>query len=366
MPKIAVVGEAYGENEEKLGIPLVGASGIELLNMMSEAGLIRLTVHDLQCIEDFWRKGRDPTNIALVWAAHKEEFFTTNVFNLRPNSANDISVLFGTKAETASILPPLRAGKYCRPEHLHHLSRLAEELRSCKPNLVIALGNTPAWALIHNTSIGKIRGTVFPCKLVEGLKVLPTYHPASIFRQYENRAVTVLDLAKAKREAEFPDIVRPRRTIHVPESVKDIESYISENFLLAERIACDIETSGTQITCIGFSARPTEALVIPFIDTRRAGNSYWKSLEEELQVWELVRQILSLPAEKVFQNGLYDLHFIYRGYGIRPVNCEHDTMLLHHALHPESPKGLGFLGSVYTSEPAWKLMRTRHTNKRDE
>jgi hypothetical protein len=43
-------------------------------------------------------------------------------------------------------------------------------------------------------------------------------------------------------------------------------------------------------------------------------------------------------------------------------------MLLHHALQPESPKGLDFLGSVYTEEASWKLMRPRgkQTIKRDE
>jgi hypothetical protein len=40
-------------------------------------------------------------------------------------------------------------------------------------------------------------------------------------------------------------------------------------------------------------------------------------------------------------------------------------MLLHHALQPESEKGLGFLGSVYTNEASWKLMRTS-TIKRDQ
>jgi hypothetical protein len=42
-------------------------------------------------------------------------------------------------------------------------------------------------------------------------------------------------------------------------------------------------------------------------------------------------------------------------------------MLLHHALHPESEKGLGFLGSVYTNEASWKLMRGKsETIKREE
>jgi hypothetical protein len=44
-------------------------------------------------------------------------------------------------------------------------------------------------------------------------------------------------------------------------------------------------------------------------------------------------------------------------------------MLMHHAYQPEMEKGLGFMGSVYTNEGSWKLMR-RHrkdeTTKRDE
>ena len=42
-------------------------------------------------------------------------------------------------------------------------------------------------------------------------------------------------------------------------------------------------------------------------------------------------------------------------------------MLLHHALYPEMLKGLGFLGSIYSEEIAWKSMRTKGDNlKRDE
>ena len=43
-------------------------------------------------------------------------------------------------------------------------------------------------------------------------------------------------------------------------------------------------------------------------------------------------------------------------------------MLMSHALYPELQKGLGFLGSVWTDEPAWKLMRSSKSTetKRDE
>jgi len=41
-------------------------------------------------------------------------------------------------------------------------------------------------------------------------------------------------------------------------------------------------------------------------------------------------------------------------------------MLLHHALFIELEKGLGFLGSVYTSEARWKFMRDVDTLKRGD
>ena len=47
--------------------------------------------------------------------------------------------------------------------------------------------------------------------------------------------------------------------------------------------------------------------------------------------------------------------------------AEEDTMLLHHALYPESLKGLGFLGSIYCDEGAWKGMRKgTETIKRED
>ena len=50
-------------------------------------------------------------------------------------------------------------------------------------------------------------------------------------------------------------------------------------------------------------------------------------------------------------------------------NATHDTMLLHHALQPKSPKGLDYLGSVYTDESAWKLairLKHKHTIKKED
>lgn len=340
MAQIAIVGEAFGAEEERLGLPIVGASGQELTRMLSEAGIAR------------------------------SEVFLTNVFNLRPKD-NDLDTLCYRKADLPKVYPDWPAvstGLYVRFEFIAEIARLRRELEELRPNIVIACGNTAAWALLKQTAISKIRGAVQDSTLVPGLKVLPTYHPAAVIRQWDLRHVTVLDFMKARAESAFPEIRRPARRICVPNCVSDITYYVRDYIEPASRLSFDIETASGQITCIGFAPSLTNCLVIPFVDHSKPDKNYWPALEIELEVWKKVRYILGLPLPKFGQNGLYDMQYLWQGYRIPVRNYSDDTMLLHHALMPESPKGLDFLGSVYANEGAWKQLRSRgkHTTKREE
>lgn len=359
--RVVVVAEAWGETEAQFKQPLVGYSGKEFFRMLGEAfpevdpaghAFIRSCINS----ESLFIKEREG------WL-NSAGILLTNVFALRP-PANNLEALCCAKKElpTGYPYPALTKGKYLRPEFFPEIERLRSEIAQAKPNLIIALGNTAIWALLGTTNIGSIRGTVSQSNL--GPKVLPTYHPAAVMRQWAWRTIVVADLMKARREAEFPEIRRPERRIIVNPTLNVIAAWRDAN-VNAPRIAFDIETARRQITMIGFSARPDEALVVPFINERPPWN-YWPELSDELDAWHLCRDILTGPAEKVAQNGLYDLQYLWR-VGIRPRNCSHDTMLLHHALLPELQKSLGFMGSVYSSEPAWKIMRSvKETIKRDE
>lgn len=336
MYKIVIVGEAWGEHEERQRMPFVGPAGYELNKMLEEADI------------------------------RKTDCYLTNVFNLNPGGNNDVENLCGPKAGGIVGREPLRSGKYVRAEYLGEVQRLEAELASIRPNLILCLGGAAAWATLGSATISKVRGTV--ATGIHGLKVLATYHPQAVLRDWSLRPVTVLDLMKAKRESEFPEVRRPNREIWIEPSLEDIERFYHGHVASASRLSVDIETAGDQITCIGFAPNPNLALVVPFTQSRGLSGSYWSTVAEEERAWWWVAKILAGPQEKVFQNGLYDLHFLWRRYGIAVNNCEHDTMLLHHALHPESPKGLDFLGSVYTNEASWKLMRKRGktTIKKDE
>lgn len=340
MPDVMLLGEAWGEQEEQEGRPFVGASGWLLNSMLEIAGISR------------------------------QDCFVTNVFNLRPRPKNDVISLCGSKAEAIPSTPTLTKGKYVRAEFRPELDRLYREIERENPNVIVALGATAAWALLGTSGIRKIRGAATTARGLFGLsrefKVVPTYHPAAILRDYSLRPITISDLAKAKRESGSPALERPRREIWVEPNLSDLSRFEQDYILKSPYLSVDIETIGTQITCIGFAPSVDRALVVPFYDARKADGNYWPNLTEEMCAWHWVRRICALRKRLVFQNGLYDIHFLWKQYGIPVPHAEEDTMLLHHALQPEMEKGLGFLGSVYTDEAAWKFMRVKHESYKKE
>jgi len=335
--RIALVGEAPGEDEENSGLPFMGAAGQELTVMLKEAGIVR------------------------------SEVFLTNVLSIRP-PGNKLDEFCGARNEVGRdyLLPPLSSGKYLRPEFLPELERLRAELEEVRPNVVVALGGTASWALLHAPKITTVRGTVSPGTLVP-YKVLPTFHPAAVLRDWAKRPIVLADLLKAERESHFPEVRRPERTVYFDPTLKDLEE-IEKILLRAAILGTDIETKLRTITCIGFAPSKYEAYVIPFWDSRKIHGSYWDTHEEEVEAWNMVERVLSSSVPKVFQNGLYDIQYILKA-GLRIRNCYHDTMILHHAKYPELQKSLGFMGSIYTNEASWKLLRPRgedSTKREDE
>jgi DNA polymerase len=336
-----LLGEAPGEQEERLGIPFVGASGQELDRMLAEAG---------------WNPG---------------EIYKTNVFKTRPlnNKLESIFVsqqewktLYGTTTTGAGSPAPYRIDNkihFLPPSFQLELSHLAEEIAACNPNLILALGNTALWSLTGRQNISSLRGTVLlSTTLSTPRKLLPSWHPAAILRQWDLRPILIADLIKARRQAQFPEIRRPSRQVLVNPTLTDLEIWYAR--LLEDppsSLAVDVETKRGQITEIGFARSSVNALVVPFI--KSFNEHYWPTPGCEATALRGVKAILQTPIPKVFQNGLYDLQYIWRTWRLTPRNCLHDTMLKHHSLFPEVQKGLGFLGSLYTDEPAWKFMRAR-------
>lgn len=367
MKPIFLIGEAKGANEERINAGFVGAAGIALLQMLNDAGVIELTDSDATYLRRYYNEG-NPEHIDMIWRLHPE-LYRTNVFQIHP-PGNKLEHFCGPKPQAIPGFPKLGQAGWVGDEFSTQLDRLADELEAIDPNLVVCLGNAALWAMCGKGSgISKLRGTtMYSTHTVAGYKCLLTYHPSAVQRQWELRPATVMDLAKIPRENEYPEIRRPKRQVWIEPSLEDIERFYHDHIRGCGVLSTDIETAGGYITEIGFAPSAELAIVIPFRDKRSATGNYWPDPITERKVWCIVQRILgdrTIP--KAFQNGLYDIAFLLRAYGIPTFGAAHDTMLLHHALQPESLKGLGFLGSLYTDEGPWKTERGgTETIKRDE
>jgi uracil-DNA glycosylase len=358
-----IIGEAWGRDEEEQTFPFVGASGAMLLGLMKDTGLLNFTAADYANRNEYFKTKNSYFN-RLIWEAHPE-IKITNTFNLRPIGRNDVTALCGPKAEGIKGLPALASGKYVQAKYAGELTRLDHEVEETKPNLILCLGNTPLWAGTSSPGVRKMRG--YPMWSDRwNCKILTTYHPAAVLRQYNLKPIVYADFNKAKHELSFPELRRPDHAIWIEPTYSDLLRFEGKYLQSYRTLSVDIETQDGQITCLGMSPSSEVALVVPFVDWTKPDRNYWPTLEEELKVWAWVRRILESAPSVLGQNFLYDIRYLWRVYGIRVPGFQHDTMLLHHALQPEMEKGLNFLASLYTTEASWKFMRTESKTLKKE
>lgn len=357
--KIVLCGEAFGENEEKLRSPFVGWSGFELSRMLYEAGLcperpLEQSAYSSMMLMEWWKR---------------QGLLLTNVFAFRPPDNKLNICCASTKAlagGSSYVHEKIGSEGYLLPKFFPELERLRDEITAYPRNCVIAFGAKAAWALLGSSSIAKIRGVAAESSLIPGLKVLPTYHPAGIMRNWSWRPIAIADCTKvARREGTFPEIRRPECKVLINPTIQDVRDWMKQP---TYRLGVDTETKFKLIEMIQLARSPHDAIAIPLMDKRKPDGSYWSEMDER-EIWSLLKWRLEDPSiPKVFQNGLYDLQYFIRRSPLRPRNCSEDSMLLSHSMFPELQKGLGFLGSIYTDHASWKLWRGKEADelKRDE
>jgi len=289
--KIAIVGEAPGEQEERTGKPFVGPSGRLLTKLCNQAGLSRF------------------------------DCYITNVVDVRPpNNKFDALpldvVMEGTK-------------------------KLKERLEKWKPNVVLAVGAKPLEALTGLKQITRYRGAVMPSTLVPGLKIVATLHPANLLRGNMKMAPIVInDIAKAVRESKYPEIRQRDRNIEI---VKDKIRALN---LLNERpkkpIVIDIETAGHILTAFGVAT------------SDKNGYSICIDLCRDVDVLKAIGRLCNSDVPKIYHNALYDVLWLAYYLNICTKNIYFDTMVAQHVCYPIYPKSLGFCASIWTDEAYWK------------
>lgn len=338
---LGLVGEAPGLNESIYRRPFVGEAGDELTRMLVDAGI------------------------------NRNDCYLTNTFKVQPPD-NDVAQFFArpTEADVALDLPTYKQGRRVRAEFRHYVDDLVGELVERRVSVCIALGATALWALLGQTKISSFVGTAHPPTTKRPFWVVPTYHPAAVRRQWSWRPIAVANLRKARDVLETSVRRSSTTTPHTPQfdikinpKIEEVERF-AELAWAAPEMAVDIETvvwqspgrpAVGQIRTISFSLTPTSAFVIPFWEA--PGPSYWSTPKLELRAWASVRRALSGPGTKVFQNGAYDVQWLWRNYGIGVAGPIEDTMVAYHSLEPELPKGLGDLAALLLSMPEWKTRR---------
>jgi uracil-DNA glycosylase family 4 len=314
--KIAFVGEAPGEIEIRTGKPFTGPAGEQLWTICRSCGIGR---HDC---------------------------YITNVVKERP-PANDIS-----KFITFS-----KNGAVETPAFIEYKKQLFMELDNTTCNIIVPLGAVAMYALTSLTGITKRRGSVYHIQIGSRMrKVMPTIHPSAILRQYGNKGggnylyshYVRMDLRRAVRESASPEYKPTERSILVQPTFLEAITYL-KGLKAAMEIGLDIEVVNEEVSCISLSWHNT-SMSIPFVHN----GSEYLSPEQEVEVWEHIGSIMEDPnIKKIGQNFIFDCGFLFRKYGIRPVNVD-CTMIEMAILFPDFPRGLDFITTMYTDLQYYK------------
>jgi DNA polymerase len=143
--ELVFVGEGPGHEEDLQGLPFVGAAGQLLTKMISAMGFER------------------------------DDVYICNVVKCRPpNNRNP------EPDEIAACEPFLKA-----------------QLASLRPKVVVALGKFAAQTLLReSTPITRLRGQ---WRSYEGIQLMPTFHPAYLLRNPEEKRLAWDDLQQVMR-----------------------------------------------------------------------------------------------------------------------------------------------------------------------
>lgn len=306
--KICIIGEAPAKNEVREGRPFVGPSGMVLDQCLHSAGIIR------------------------------RECYLTNLIT-HPIS-NGRSFYYDGKDEGL------------RPEAYDYAQALEARLRKCKANVFIPVGGLACAALTGKGRIMKWRGSILPTILPEGRKAIPSVHPAATLHgQYIWRYFLISDLKKAKAQSEHPEIALEKRSSIIAPTYAECIEYLASLHKRKEPVSIDIEGSNHQVSCIAFAPNAHQALCIPF---KYSGGHYW-TLKEEADIWRAIELILMDEAIPIIgQNFIFDSTVLMQKNHIHTRGPIWDTMIAHHIMYPDFPKGLDFLNSLYTDVPYYK------------
>lgn len=245
------------------------------------------------------------------------------------------------------------------------LNDLQSEINAVKPNCILALGNTPLWALSGYTKINDYRGSIL---WGMSTKFVSTFNPEHLswqasdieFKGYWNKQVMLFDMRRALAQSAFPERNVPQRILEICKNSAHLAEF-RDRYKNHRKMAVDIEAHGTYLpACMGLSFDKKHGMTVPLWNADGISSI---PTSDMVQIWIIVAQML-WNQDIVGQNFNYDRDKIKRlGFIIRHLVS--DTMMKAMALNPELPKGLAFNTSIFTEEPFYKNEGMYHGSFQD-
>lgn len=303
---ILLVGESPGEQEYIFGKPFIGSAGDILNPVLDNHGHNRDTVR------------------------------VENLCGYRPWQ-NDFENLINT--------PMLKKG----------LEDIHDYIMMYQPIVIVALGNYPLhyltgkgkWKKNTVSGIGNWRGSILPYKdkygkFHEDIKVIPTYHPAHVFRNRSLYPIFDTDIKRVAYDSKFRGRRLPDREVIINPTGTTGYNIINDLCKSDATLGTDIETkkNSTHIYCVGFSPSPDRAIVFS---------------NEDSSGQQAIDKVLRANNKKIYHYGIFDTTQLkLNGYEFT-FPYYFDTYLASHVLEPEFPHTLAFETSIRTREPYYKF-----------
>ncbi len=317
--RLAVIGDAPGQDEELSGQPFVGSSGRLLRAVLSSFGLV------------------------------EAQIFFGNVCQIRPPS-NEIEALDWTG-----------------PEITHGLNVLANDLARFRPNCILLLGRSAFRAFRpdlcypskdeYYVPLSNWRGSIFKSTAVGDYKCVATYHPAYILRTAGDIAYFKFDARRAMRQSTFPDLQVVVREGIITPTINQVVDFFRDLRATRRPASCDIEgyANDLGITSISVAPSPTSGIVVPLWT---GGTHYWTE-EDELVVWrEVSGWLADAECPKRMHNAFYENFVLPWRHKILIRGIIDDTMMKGWEIAPELERSLAVNVSFYSEEPYYKDERT--------
>lgn len=313
--KVVIVGEAPGLREDDVGKPFQGRAGQLLDKILGRAGLKR------------------------------EDVYITNTVKCRPPDNRS---------------PSNKEMKACR-------AWLDYEIKKVRPKYVILLGASALKGVIKQTGIAEKHGQLID---VDGVKYLPTFHPAAALYDPKRLGPIEQDFKKFASIIKGKELTNPKLRIT---EIVDRKTY--QRCIKAIRasnwVSYDIETTG-------LDPRAKDAAVQTLQVGTKSGE-FVLPLEVRWSVWKggkaIQKNMLNgivhaMGGKKVAaQNGKFDISYLWEHYKIRfPLTF--DTNVAAHLLDENEPTGLKYRARIdlgahdYDIETAKKKGEFEDINKR--